>query len=60
MVLNDKKDFYDRKKKNTDEKIDLRSGVPRLIIQNSDKYEGKNQSRKITNSVITINDVKSN
>lgn len=59
-MINDKKNFYDRKKKNTDEKIDLRSGIPRLIIQNSDKYEGKNQVRKISNPVITINDVKSN
>ncbi|RNA12678.1 phosphatase 1 regulatory subunit 36 isoform X1 [Brachionus plicatilis] len=58
LMLNDKKDFYDRSKKNTDEKIDLRSGVPRLIIQNSDKYEGKSEVRKVTNSVITINDVK--
>lgn len=59
-MINDKKNYYDRAKKNTDEKIDLRSGVPRLIIQNSDKYEGKNQVRKEANPVITVNDVKSN
>ncbi|CAF0751464.1 unnamed protein product [Brachionus calyciflorus] len=58
LMLNDKKDFFDRSKKNTDEKIDLRSGVPRLVTQDREKYETTNEIRKPVNTIISINDVK--
>ena len=59
LMLNDKSDFFDRSKKNTDEKIDLRSGVPRLVTQDREKKESKTEVRKHVNSNVTIGDVKS-
>lgn len=55
ITINEKSD---KKKKTKDGKIDLRSGVPRLVPQNRQKNESRLELRKHINTFVAISDVK--